>query len=74
MLNRRLGIALFFFGVFLMVVHTILPFLWALVGIPFPYPLTSSSGILWVLPGFTPAIGSIVIVIAGLIYGREEVR
>ena len=72
MLNRKFGLGLFFLGVFLLVVHTTFPFLWALVGIHFPYPLTSSSGILWVLPGFTPAIGAIVIVIAGLIYGRKK--
>lgn len=74
MLNRKLGMALFFLGGFLLLVHTTLPFLWALAGNPFPYPLTSSSGILWFLSGFTPAIGAIVIVIAGLIYGREKVR
>ena len=74
MLAKRSGITLFFVGVFFLFVHTTLPFLWALVGVPLAYPLASSEGILAVLPGFTPVIGAILMVVGGLIYGRETRR
>lgn len=68
---KILGLSLFSVGVFLVFVHTTLPFLWALVGIPLAYPLTPTEGIMETLPGFTPPIGAILMVLGGLIYGRE---
>ena len=68
---KILGLSLFSVGVFLVFVHTTLPFLWALVGIPLAYPLTPTEGIMVTLPGFTPPIGAILMVLGGLIYGRE---
>ena len=74
MLPKKLGIALFSVGVFFLFIHTTLPFLWALVGVPLAYPLTSSRGILAFLPGFTPAIGATLMVVGGMIYGRKARR
>lgn len=71
---KKLGLSLFSVGAFFVFVHTTLPFLWALVGIPLAYPLTATKGILAVLPGFTPAIGAILMVVGGLIHGREARR
>ena len=71
---KRLGLSFFSVGAFFMFVHTTLPFLWALVGIPLAYPLTTTQGMLAILPGFTPAIGALLMVVGGLIYGREATR
>ena len=68
---KILGLLLFSVGVFLVFVHTTLPFIWALVGIPFAYPLAPTEGIMVALLGFTPPIGAILMVLGGLIYGRE---
>jgi len=74
MQTKKLGLSLFFVGVFFMFVHTILPFLWALVGVPFAYPLTATEGVLAILPGFTPPIGALLMVIGAMTYGREAGR
>ena len=71
MKNKRLGLALFALGVFSLFVHTTLPFLWYLVGITLDYPLASTEGILFILPGITPAIGALLLVVGGLVYGLE---
>jgi hypothetical protein len=46
---KILGLSFFSVGVFLVFVHTTLPFLWALMGIPLAYPLTPTEGILVIL-------------------------
>lgn len=74
MRTKKLGLSLFFVGVFFMFVHTALPFLWALVGIPFAYPLAAAEGVLAILPGFTPPIGGLLMVIGAMTYGREVGR
>ena len=68
---KILGLLFFSAGVFLVFVHTTLPFLWRLVGVPLAYPLTPTEGILVILPGFTPPIGALLMVLGGLFYGRE---
>jgi hypothetical protein len=74
MLSKKIGLALFVVGVFCLFVHTTLPFIWALFGIPATYPLTSSRGIWAFLPGFTPAIGALILVLGGILYGKEVRR
>lgn len=71
MQHRKLSLSLFYLGVALMLVHTTLPFLWELAHIPWAYPLVSTNGILAILPGFSPPIGALLMVLGGLIYGRE---
>jgi len=71
MLAKKSGIALFFVGVFFLLVHTTLPFLWGLIGVPSAYPLVSSVGIWAVLPAFTPPIGGLLMVMGGILYGKE---
>lgn len=68
---KTLGLSLFSVGVFLVFVHTTLPFLWTLIGIPLAYPLWPTEGIWVILPGLTPPIGAMFMVLGGLIYGRE---
>ena len=58
-------------GAFVVHAHTTLLYLWQLVGIPGAYPLIATEGPLLALAGFTPPIGALVMVIGGLIYGRE---
>ncbi|MBI2862565.1 MAG: hypothetical protein HYX89_07080 [Chloroflexi bacterium] len=72
--SKRLGLSFFFAGVFFMFVHTALPFLWALVGIPYAFPLVATEGVLAILPGFTPPVGALLMVIGAMTYGREAGR
>jgi hypothetical protein len=71
---KRLGLGVFALGAFLVHVYTTLLFLWALVGMPLAaYPLMLPQG-LRMLIGFTPAIGTVLLVVGSLIYGREARR
>lgn len=70
MSTRRTGIVLFIAGVFTLSVHTALPFLWNLVGVPTPYPLVASEGIGAILPGFTPPLGGLLMLLAGILYTK----
>lgn len=72
MSTKKIGVALFFVGVFFLFVHTTLPFLWALVGVPIAYPLASTKGIWAALSFFTPALGALIMVLGGIVYGREK--
>lgn len=74
MQTKKLGLFLFFVGIFFMFVHTALPFLWFLVGIPYAFPLAATEGVLAILPVFTPPIGALLMVSGAMIYGREEGR
>ncbi|MGA9349201.1 MAG: hypothetical protein WBW48_10410 [Anaerolineae bacterium] len=74
MSSKRLGTSMFYIGVFFLFVHTTIPFLWTLSGIPLAYPLVPTQGWLIALPGLTPPIGAVLMVIGGLIYGREAQR
>ena len=67
----QFGLALFCAGVFSLFVHTTLPFLWALFGIPAAYPLVSSQGIGAFLAGFTPPIGGLLMLLGGIVYGKQ---
>lgn len=74
MRSRRLGVSIFFVGVFFLFVNTTASFLWRLVGVPWAYPLTPTEGsvMLVSLPGFTPALGAALMVTGGLVYGRKR--
>jgi len=74
MQTKKLGFSFFFVGVFFMFVHTTLPFLWFLAGVPFAFPLVATGGVLAILPGFTPPIGALLMVIGAMTYGREAGR
>lgn len=65
---QRLGLIIFLIGVFFLLMHTVLPFLWSVVGIPAPYPLSSNEGFLFYLQGFSPPIGAILLVVGGLLH------
>ena len=55
----------FVVGIFCMFVYTTAFFLWLLIGVPLSYsPLPT---MIW---GFLPPIGAVLMVIAGLVYGR----
>jgi len=74
MQGQKLGLVFFALGAFLVHVHTTLVFLWAVVGMPLAaYPLLL-KGINPYIPGFTPAIGAVLLVVGSLIYGREARR
>jgi len=73
-MNRdKLGKGIFLLGIFFMLMHTTIPFLWALIGITYPYPLASNQGFLLYLQGFSPAIGAVLLVVGSLTYsgGKE---
>ena len=74
MQGRRLGLALFALGVFMLHVYTTLSFLWALAGMPLSaYPLLLPRN-LRMLIGFTPAVGALLLVVSSLVGGREKER
>ncbi len=74
MATKSIGVILLFAGAFALLVHTTFPFVWALAGIRAPYPLTPLRGPLSFLPGFTPPLGALLMVIGGLIFGRQKAR
>jgi hypothetical protein len=65
---------LFGLGVFLMLIHTTIAAIWTVFGFPGAPPLTASSGVLYYLQGFTPPLGAILMLIAGLVYGAQSRR
>ena len=70
--KNNLGIAIFLLGIFFLFMHTTIPFLWAIIGITYPYPLSSNQGVLFYLQGLSPPIGAILLVVGGLIYSEEK--
>ena len=71
MTNKILGKGLFLIGIFVMLVHSTMPFLWALLGFSAPYPLASNSGIINSLSPFAPPIGAVLLAVGGIIYGLK---
>lgn len=63
---------LFGAGVFLLLVHTTMPALWQVFGVPGPYPLAATEGILVVASGFTPPLGVTLMLCAGFVYGSKD--
>jgi hypothetical protein len=55
-------------------VHTVLPWAWALAGIRSPYPLVATAGWGAYLPGFTPPLGALLMLFGGLVFGSEQRR
>ncbi len=74
MQRRTVGVIFFLIGVFTALVHTMLPWVWALAGIRSPYPLAATAGWGAYLPGFTPPLGAMMMLIGGLVFGSEERR
>jgi hypothetical protein len=72
MLLNKIGMIMFLVGVFFLLVHTTLPFLWHLAGISAPYPLIANTGIGAFLPGFTPPIGALLMTLGGMMYGKKQ--
>ena len=69
---KSLGLPFFFLGVILLHLYTTVPFLWQLAGIPLAYPLSAAnSGVLAMLPALVPAVGAVLMVVGGLIYGNK---
>jgi hypothetical protein len=71
MFNKLIATILFIVGIFFMLMHTILPYLWDAFGITAAYPLIWADGMLMFLPAFSPPIGASLLIISGLIYGRQ---
>ena len=72
MSSKTIAYILFGIGVFLLEVHTTLPFLWQISGLHMPYPL-SQSVILYYAQGFTPILGAFCLLAAGLLYEKLEI-
>lgn len=70
--KNNLGIVIFLLGTFFLFMHTTIPFLWAIIGITYPYPLSSNQGVLFYLQGFSPAIGAALLVVGSLIYSEGK--
>ena len=77
MSGKNLSLVFFFVGTFVLHAYQTLPFLWMLAGMSHSdYPLTAltegggayTAGF---IIGFSPLIGLLLMVVGGLIYGRE---
>ncbi|MBU0545839.1 hypothetical protein KKA13_01120 [Patescibacteria group bacterium] len=71
MQTKTLGKIIFFIGILTMFVYSAFSFLWALSGIPLPYPLAGESDLFGLFALMTPPIGALLMVIGGLIYGKK---
>jgi hypothetical protein len=74
MLKQRLGLAVFALGVVILHLYTTLLYVWALFThslrtFPLMLPVSMLS-----LIGWTPAIGALLLVAGGLIYGLQARR
>jgi len=74
MLQQRLGVAVFALGVVILHLYTTLLYVWALFThslrtFPLMLPVSMLS-----LIGWTPAIGALLLVVGGLIYGLQARR
>ena len=70
----RSGTALFLVGAVLLLFHTALPFVWELVGLPSTRLLESGDGLWALVPAITTSLGGLLLVVGGLLYGREARR
>lgn len=71
MQGKKLGLVFFVVGAFLVHAYSTLFFLWMLVGIPLAYPLMPTEGVLSRFWGWYVPLGAVLMVVGGLIYGRE---
>jgi hypothetical protein len=69
MSRKTTAYLLFATGVLLLGVQTTFAFLWQITGMPGAYPLSRST-ILYYAQGFTPMMGALVMLLAGLIYEK----
>lgn len=72
MQRQRLAFCLFWSGVALLFVHTTLPALWQVFGFTADYPLAAADGILGISAGFTPPLGTALMLAAGFSYGSKS--
>ena len=71
MKRKAVTYLLFALGILLLEVHTTFAVFWQISGNPAPYPL-SQSVILYYSQGFTPILGAVCLLSAGLIYEKLE--
>lgn len=70
--RRKIAYLLFAIGVLFLGVHTTFAVLWQLfTGSPETYPL-SRSIVLYYAQGFTPILGAVCLLLAGLAYEKSE--
>jgi hypothetical protein len=69
--KKAIAYLLFASGMLLMLAHTTFPVLWQLSGAAGEYPL-SRSIVLYYAQGFTPILGVLLLLFAGLIYEKVE--
>ena len=68
--KRKTAYLLFALGLFFLEMHTTLPFLWQILGLPGQYPLLGNL-FFYIASGFTPIVGAFVLLIAGLVYEKQ---
>ena len=72
MQHKAIGTILFIIGGFFILMHTLFPFLWNVIGIQAAYPLASDHGIMYYLQGFSPAIGAALLLAGNQAYSPIE--
>lgn len=72
MTRKTITYVLFGIGVLLLEIHTTFPVLWQLMtGSPETYPLSGTT-LLYYAQGFTPILGAVCLLLAGLVYEKLE--
>jgi len=71
---KRPGTVVFVVGAVVLLVHTALPFFWGLVGLPPTRLLESGDGLWAAVPAVTVSVGGLLMVVGGLLYGKEARR
>ncbi|MBU0731485.1 hypothetical protein KKC88_01225 [Patescibacteria group bacterium] len=69
-----LGKTIFVLGIIVMFVYTAFSFLWAMAGIPLPYPLSVDNESFGLFQLLTPPLGAALMVTGALIFGHKERR
>ena len=70
----KLGKIIFTLGIVTMFMYTTFTFLWALVGISLPFPLSVENQSFYLFQLLTPPLGALLMVIGALIFGHKERR
>lgn len=74
MKGKKLGLAIFFLGAFLVHAYTTLQFLWHAFRIPLAYPLIPPDPLVMFFFGYSAPIGALLMVLGGLTYGFNATR
>lgn len=68
-MSIKIGMGLFIVGLLLFHMNVTIGFVWLLSGLPITMPEPNATGAEVIVPGFFTAIGALLMLAGGLIYG-----